>query len=122
MPATRSPKPKSSIGAAAPPVSQRHPPTWPASRSPGTPRERSCTHVSESPKKDMTASVSESENPAIPAPTPKQTRPRTNRDWWPNQLDLSVLHKHSSLSNPLGPEINYAEEFKKLDVEALRRD
>jgi UDP-hydrolysing UDP-N-acetyl-D-glucosamine 2-epimerase len=39
--------------------------------------------------------LSESENPAIPAPTPKTTRPRTNRDWWPNQLDLSVLHQHS---------------------------
>ena len=38
--------------------------------------------------KDATASVSESENPAIPSPTPKRTRPRTNKDWWPNQLDL----------------------------------
>ena len=45
-----------------------------------------------SDRNDPTASVSESENPGIPAPTPKQTRPRTNKDWWPNQLDLSVLH------------------------------
>jgi catalase-peroxidase len=49
----------------------------------------------------MTESVSESENPAIPSGTPKATRPRTNRDWWPNQLDLQVLHRHSPLSTPM---------------------
>src|SRR6185503_260114 len=75
-----------------------------------------------SKRKDLTASVSESENPAIPAPQAKRGRPRTNRDWWPNQLDLSVLHAHSSLSNPMEPSFNYADEFKKLDLEALRRD
>jgi len=74
------------------------------------------------PDKQMTASVSESENPAIPAPTPKLTRPRTNRDWWPNQLDLSVLHQHSSLSNPLDEDFDYAQAFKTLDLEALKRD
>ncbi len=73
-------------------------------------------------KKDVTTSVSESENPVIPAPTPKTTRPRTNRDWWPNQLDLSVLHRHSPTSNPLGEEYWYAEDFKTLDLDALRRD
>jgi len=72
--------------------------------------------------KDATASVSESENPAIPSPTPKRGRPRTNSDWWPNQLDLSVLHQHSDLSNPVGADFNYREEFKTLDVEALKRD
>jgi catalase-peroxidase len=72
--------------------------------------------------KDATASVSESENPAIPSPTPKRTRPRTNQDWWPNQPDLSVLHRHSSLSNPMGAGFNYAEEFETLDLEALKRD
>jgi len=73
------------------------------------------------PDKDATQSVSESENPAIPSPTPKATRPRTNRDWWPNQPDLQVLHQHSPLANPMG-EFNYAEEFKTLDLDALKRD
>ncbi|BAH31933.1 catalase/peroxidase HPI [Rhodococcus erythropolis] len=69
-----------------------------------------------------TASTSESENPAIPSPTPTGNRPRTNRDWWPNQPDLSVLHAHSSKSNPMGADFDYAQEFAKLDVEALKRD
>ena len=70
----------------------------------------------------MTHSVSETENPAIPSPTPKATRPRTNRDWWPHQLDLQVLHQHSPHSNPLGESFDYAKEFASLDVEALKRD
>jgi catalase-peroxidase len=74
------------------------------------------------PEKEQTRSVSESEDPAIPAPRPKRGRPRTNKDWWPNQLDLSVLHHHSHLSNPMEDDFNYAEQFKSLDVEALRRD
>ena len=65
---------------------------------------------------------SESENPVIPSPTPKRTRPRTNRDWWPNQLDLQVLHQHSPRSNPMGEDFNYAEEFKTLDLDALKQD
>ncbi|WP_308345448.1 catalase/peroxidase HPI [Streptomyces sp. ISL-94] len=67
-------------------------------------------------------SGSESENPAIPSPTATPTRPRTNRDWWPNQLDLQVLHQHSSRSNPMGEDFTYADEFATLDVEALKRD
>ncbi|GAB2454631.1 catalase/peroxidase HPI [Nocardioides hungaricus] len=68
-------------------------------------------------------SGSESENPAIDSPTPKTGgRPRTNQDWWPNQLDLSVLHAHSSAGNPLGADFDYAAEFAKLDLAALRRD
>jgi catalase-peroxidase len=47
---------------------------------------------------------------------------KSNRDWWPNQLNLNVLHQHSPLSNPMGPEFNYADEFKKLDFEALKKD
>ncbi|MEA2232259.1 MAG: catalase-peroxidase [Solirubrobacteraceae bacterium] len=70
----------------------------------------------------MSESVSDSENPAIPAPEAKATRPRTNQDWWPNQLDLSVLHKRSSLSNPMGEDFDYAEEFKTLDLDALKLD
>jgi catalase-peroxidase len=70
----------------------------------------------------VTESVSKSENPAIPSPTPKATRPRTNQDWWPNQLDLRVLHQHSPLSNPMGEDFDYAEEFKTLDLEALKLD
>ncbi len=74
------------------------------------------------PDKEHTRSVSESENPAIPAPKPKRGRPRANTDWWPNQLDLSVLHTHSHLSNPMEDDFNYAERFKSLDVEELKRD
>ncbi len=73
-------------------------------------------------QKNATASTSESENPAIPSPTPRRSRPRTNKDWWPNQVDLSVLHQHSPVSNPMGDAFNYAEEFKALDLEALKRD
>ncbi|NLE75142.1 MAG: catalase/peroxidase HPI [Chloroflexi bacterium] len=46
----------------------------------------------------------------------------SNRDWWPNQLNLHILHQHSSLSNPMGEEFNYAEEFKKLDLAAVKKD
>ena len=47
---------------------------------------------------------------------------RSNRDWWPNQLNLKMLHQNSSLSNPMGAAFNYAEEFKKLDLKALKQD
>ena len=67
--------------------------------------------------------MSESENPVIDSPEPKEGRPRTNQDWWPNQLDLSVLHKHASgPTSPMDPDFDYAEEFKKLDVDALKAD
>ena len=45
-----------------------------------------------------------------------------NRDWWPNQLQLNILRQHSSLSNPMGGHFNYAEEFKSLDLEAVKKD
>lgn len=73
-------------------------------------------------EKANSTSTSESENPVIPAPTPKPTQPKTNRDWWPNQLALSVLHDQSSLSNPMDPDYFYPEAFKSLDVDALKRD
>ena len=46
----------------------------------------------------------------------------TNKDWWPNLLNLSVLHQHSPKSNPMGADFNYAEEFKKLDLKAVKQD
>lgn len=46
----------------------------------------------------------------------------TNRDWWPNQLNLKILHQHSSLSDPMGDNFNYAEAFKSLDLEAVKQD
>ena len=46
----------------------------------------------------------------------------SNRDWWPNQLNLQILHHHSSMSNPMGEAFDYAEEFKNLDLEALKQD
>ncbi|WJV25118.1 MULTISPECIES: catalase/peroxidase HPI [Pseudomonas] len=46
----------------------------------------------------------------------------TNRDWWPNQLNLKILHQHSSLSDPMGEDFNYAEAFKSLDFQALKQD
>jgi catalase-peroxidase len=46
----------------------------------------------------------------------------TNQDWWPNQLNLDILHQHSAKSNPMGEDFNYAEEFKKLDLKALKKD
>jgi catalase-peroxidase len=70
----------------------------------------------------VTESISESENPAIPSPTPETTRPKTNQDWWPNQPDLRVLHHNSPQPNPLGEDFDYRREFEKLDVEALKRD
>ena len=50
------------------------------------------------------------------------TRGRRNRDWWPNTLDLQVLHRNSTLSNPMGQAFDYAEEFKSLDLNAVMKD
>ena len=59
--------------------------------------------------------------------TGKKSKPITgrgtsNRDWWPNQLDLRILHQHGNLSNPMGEAFDYAEEFKKLDLAAVKKD
>ena len=45
-----------------------------------------------------------------------------NGDWWPNQLNLKILAQNSPMSNPMGKDYNYAEEFKKLDLEAVKKD
>ncbi len=54
----------------------------------------------------------------------KQTAGRgtSNKEWWPNQLNLRILHQNSALSNPMGETFNYADEFKKLDLNALKKD
>src|SRR3978361_1900435 len=71
----------------------------------------------------VTAHGSESENPAIDSPTPKTGgRPHTNRDWWPDQLDLPLPPAPPPQGNPLGESFNYAEEVAALDVEALKQD
>jgi catalase (peroxidase I) len=55
----------------------------------------------------------------------QKSQPRhmpSNRDWWPHYLNLSILHQHTPQANPMGEEFNYAEEFKSLDLAALRSD
>ena len=47
---------------------------------------------------------------------------RSNRDWWPNQLNLKILHQHDRKSDPMGEGFDYAAEFKKLDLAALKSD
>jgi len=66
--------------------------------------------------------MSDSESPAIDAPTPPPHRPRTNQDWWPDQLDLQVLHKHGAKADPLGEDFDYAAEVATLDFEAVKQD
>jgi catalase-peroxidase len=56
------------------------------------------------------------------APRQTASRARSNRDWWPNQLNLEILHQNSPLSDPMGEEFNYAEEFEKLDLAAVKKD
>jgi catalase-peroxidase len=48
--------------------------------------------------------------------------PKSNKDWWPNQLNLNILHQNSPLSNPMDKDFNYADEFKKLDLETVKKD
>jgi catalase-peroxidase len=55
-------------------------------------------------------------------PVVHTTEPRSNRDWWPNELDLSVLRPNPPMANPMGEDFNYAEEFKTVDLDALKRD
>ncbi len=55
-------------------------------------------------------------------PQPMSQKPLSNEDWWPNQLDLEILHQNSLMSHPMGADFDYAEEFAKLDLEALKKD
>ena len=55
-------------------------------------------------------------------PVAHSTEGRSNRDWWPNQLDLKTLQQNPPMANPMGEDFNYAEEFKTLDLDALKRD
>ena len=72
---------------------------------------------------DSTASTSESENPALKGPTfDTNTRPRSNRDWWPNQVDLGVLNKPSRDSDPLGADFDYEQAVSQLDFDAVKAD
>jgi catalase-peroxidase len=66
----------------------------------------------------------QSKNPSIESKCPFSggASVHTNRDWWPNQLNLNVLHQHSPLSDPMGKEFNYAEEFKSLDLNGVIND
>ena len=70
----------------------------------------------------LTAEGSNSESPALAEPTPRAHAATTNRDWWPNQLDLTPLRQHGAKSDPLGAGFDYAEAFARLDVEALKSD
>ena len=71
-----------------------------------------------------TSSISESASPVIASPTVQVTnrRPQTNRDWWPNQVDLNVLNRPSSSSDPLGEDFDYRKAVQSLDVEAVKSD
>ncbi len=72
---------------------------------------------------EHTESNSESENPALKGPTMEAGhRPRSNKDWWPNSIDLQVLNKPARDSDPLGPDFDYRKAVQGLDVEALKRD
>ena len=68
--------------------------------------------------------MTEESNPAEKsgAARPSTGRVMANRDWWPNQLNLKVLHQHSALANPMGREFDYAEEFRNLDLAAVKAD
>jgi catalase-peroxidase len=66
--------------------------------------------------------VSESESPALAAPKFHEHRPHSNQDWWPNQLNVSVLHRHQSKPGPLGQDFDYAQAFQSLDAAALKHD
>src|ERR1700739_2089333 len=125
--ASFSTRPKSSTGAFAPiarlQVRRSQPCVQPDSPTPERNAVSSDTSQSRPPEPNTkTASGSESENPVIASPEPKANAPLRNLDWWPDQIDVSKLPPHVAQANPLGEDFDYAEEFAKLDVEALKAD
>src|SRR5579871_2510566 len=62
------------------------------------------------------------DGPKAPGQDTTVAGPYGNRDWWPNQLDLRILHQNPPAGNPMGPAFRYAEEFKKIDLDALKKD
>ncbi len=67
--------------------------------------------------------MTEPQKPSHPMPASfPAMRGRSNQEWWPNQVNLKILHQHSALSNPMGEGFDYAQEFKQLDLKALKRD
>src|SRR5512134_1615368 len=88
------------------------------SRSDGNPRTRSCLEYPTSTGMRRMTMSDESKCPF----TGKYNRATSNRDWWPNQLDLGILHQHAPAANPMGATFDYAAEFKKLDLAAVKKD
>lgn len=81
-------------------------------------RSKSPIHLFSHPPQNMSSSK-ESKCPFTGASAKKST---TNKDWWPNRLDLGILRQHSSLSDPMDPDFNYAEAFRQLDLKAVKQD
>src|SRR5262249_2307350 len=79
-----------------------------------TKREQKRQHASE---RNMDAKTDESAGKC-----PVMHTARTNRDWWPDQLNIQVLHQNSTQSNPMGAAFDYAKEFKSLDLDAVIKD
>jgi catalase-peroxidase len=84
------------------------------------------SHQAENTRKVQAQENSMSDESKCPfaggAPNARVVGGPTNANWWPNQLNLHILHQHSSLSDPMGEDFNYAEEFSKLDLDAVVRD
>ena len=99
-------------------TAEPNPQTGEAAKCPVTGATRSLASVSK-PVAENPASNSVAHFPMAGNTT---TGDMSYRDWWPNQLNLQVLHQNSRKSDPLGGDFNYAEEFKKLDLDELKKD
>mgnify|MGYP003694536493 CR=1 FL=1 len=94
-------RPRSSTGACAPTALHNRLPDHSRDHSPSSPTPE------EKVRRVWRARTRQS-----PHPNPRRISPLTNQDWWPNQVDISVLHANDNLSNPMGEDFDYAEEFK----------